>query len=68
MEIHDPLHDGQAEPGARLLRGDEGFEGPLCDLRRDPGSVVRHGNQDIGHESKSLRALRWLPHAVKVEP
>ena len=52
MKLGDVLHDSQSETGsakstaALLVDSVETFEDPGLVFRRDPASVVRHGNDD----------------------
>jgi spermidine/putrescine-binding protein len=42
VQIHDLLHDGHAEPGARRLGGEERLEDPVASLGRDPDAIIDH--------------------------
>src|SRR5262245_30799396 len=65
MSLDDPLSRWQAEAGAAMLGGEERFEDPLANVRRDPGAMV--GDRDPAHtlacvdaDLNPARALRGL--------
>src|SRR6267143_4977339 len=63
--LHDPLHEGEAEPAAVEFRGEEGLEDVTEVLARDALSGVAHAHlEPVAHHLRRHPALAAVRHGL----